>query len=86
MPKQGLQMKKAATTHPALMNLGASPKKEGDPAGSSSLERGRAGKSKVFMKRHYLYTELKQIPVAVEQSSCIQVLEDFLRNRVKNIG
>lgn len=37
------------------------------------------------MKRNYLYNELKQIPVTVEQSSCLQILEDFLRNRIKTI-
>ena len=37
------------------------------------------------MKRHFLYNEIKQIPVTVEQSSCLQILEDFLRNRIRSM-
>jgi hypothetical protein len=37
------------------------------------------------MKRDYLYSELKSIPVTVEQSSCLQILEDFLRNRIRSL-
>ena len=37
------------------------------------------------MKRDYLYGELKSIPVTVEQSSCLQILEDFLRNRIRSL-
>jgi len=37
------------------------------------------------LKRNHLYSELKQIPVTVEQSSCLQILEDFLKNRVRTM-
>ena len=64
---------------PGLGNLAASPLKDKN-------EEQKRERSKVLMKRHHLYSELKQIPVHVEQSSCIQVLEDFLRNRVRTIN
>lgn len=48
-------------------------------------EKQKINSSKVHMKRHFLYNELKQIPVQVEQSSCLQILEDFLRNRIKSL-
>jgi hypothetical protein len=37
------------------------------------------------MKRDYLYSELKSIPVTVEQQSNLQILEDFLRNKIKTM-
>jgi len=74
--------KKGQSHHPALMKLAASPAKEGT---ASAIEQQKLNSSKVFVKRHYLYTELGQIPVTVEQSSCLQVLEDFLRSRVKTL-
>jgi hypothetical protein len=39
----------------------------------------------VYIKRDYLYSELKSIPVTVEQQSNLQILEDFLRNKIKTM-
>lgn len=39
----------------------------------------------MFLKRDYLYSELKSIPVTVEQQSNLQILEDFLRNKIKTM-
>lgn len=72
--------RKGQSHHPALTTLAASPSKDG---GASAIERQKVNASKVYLKRHALYTELGQIPVTVEQSSCLQILEDFLRNRVR---
>ena len=69
-------MQKMQSAMPEFMKIAASPEKDQN-------DQHKKERSKVLMKRHHLYTELKQIPVHVEQSSCIQVLEDFLRNRVK---
>jgi hypothetical protein len=38
--------------------------------------------SKVYLKRHALYKELKGINVSVENSSTLEVIKDFLRNKV----
>lgn len=76
------KMKKMQSHAPALMNLAGSPAKEGLLA---PIERQKLNSSKVYTKRHYLYSELGQIPVTVEQSSCLQILEDFLRNRIKTV-
>ena len=73
-----MDIKKGQSHHPELMKLAGSPQKE-------NLDRSKLNSSKVFMKRHALYTELKSISVTVEQSSCVQILEDFLRNRIKTI-
>jgi hypothetical protein len=75
-------MKKGLSHPAALMRLAASPAKDGPP---SAIEQQKLNSSKVFLKRHSLYSELGQIPVTVEQSSCLQILEDFLRNRVKTL-
>lgn len=77
-----LMKKKGQSHHPALMNLAGSPGKE---LASSAIQQQRLNESKVYLKRHYLYSELGEIPVTVEQSSCLQILEDFLRNRIKTI-
>jgi hypothetical protein len=37
------------------------------------------------VKRNFLYNELKQVMVSVENCACLFLLEDFLRNRIKNI-
>jgi hypothetical protein len=65
------------------MNLAASPDK--DLLIKNEIDKRVLEKSKVYLKRHMLYSELKTIDVTVEQSSCLQILEDFLRNRIKNI-
>ena len=57
-------------------NLGGSPKKE---------TQAEIAQSKVQLLRHLLFTSLKQVYYPVEQTSCIQVLEDFLRNGVKSL-
>lgn len=75
LPAPQRMKKKGQSHHPALMNL----------AGSNAIEKQKLMQSKVYMKRHYLYNELQQIPVTVEQSSCLQILEDFLRNKIKTI-
>lgn len=72
--------KKGLSHHPALMQLAASPVKGGGP---SAIESQKVASSRVYLKRHSLYAELTQIPVTVEQSTCLQLLEDFLRNKVK---
>lgn len=74
-------LKKKGQSHlPALANLAASPVKD-----QSAIVLQRVNQSKVYLKRHSLYSELGQIPVTVEQSTCLQVLEDFLRNKVKTV-
>mmetsp|Transcript_11609 Transcript_11609/g.17580 ORF Transcript_11609/g.17580 Transcript_11609/m.17580 type:complete len:81 (+) Transcript_11609:2545-2787(+) len=60
-----LPVKKGQSHHPALMNLAGSPSKQ------NPVDKSKLNSSKVFMKRHQLYSELKQIPVTVEQSSCV---------------
>ena len=40
-------------------------------------------KSQVYQKRHKLFTELKQVPLNIQQSDNIWLLEDFLLKRVK---
>ena len=40
-------------------------------------------KSQVFQRRHKLFTELKQVPLNIQQSDNIWLLEDFLLKRVK---
>ena len=80
--KPQLMKKKGQSHHPALMNLAGSPAKD---LASSAIQQQRLNESKVYLKRHYLYSELGEIPVTVEQSSCLQILEDFLRNRIKTI-
>ena len=37
------------------------------------------------MKRNFLYKELNQVLVSVEQCASLYLLEDFLRNRIKNM-
>ena len=69
-------MKKAKSHHPALLKLAASPNK---------IEQTNINYSKVYAKRDYLYSELKSIPVTVEQQSNLQILEDFLRNKIKTM-
>jgi hypothetical protein len=74
-------MKRKGASHlPALSTLAASPEKSGGP---SAIVQQKVNSSKVYLKRHSLYGELGQIPVTVEQSTCLQLLEDFLRNKVK---
>lgn len=72
--------KKGVSHHPALLQLAASPQKDG---GSTAITQQKVNSSRVYLKRHALYSELAQIPVTVEQSTCLQLLEDFLRNKVK---
>lgn len=73
-------MKKAKSHHPALMKLAASPEK-----GENQIDQQKINYSKVYLKRDYLYSELKSIPVTVEQQSNLQILEDFLRNKIKTM-
>jgi len=40
-------------------------------------------KSQVYQKRYKLFTELKQVPLNIQQSDNIWLLEDFLLKRVK---
>jgi hypothetical protein len=47
---------------------------------TSAKDRGH---SKVFMKRNFLYTELKHVLISVEQCASLYLLEDFLRNKIK---
>jgi len=61
-------MKKGLSHPAALMKLAASPAKDGTP---SAIEQQKLNSSKGFLKRHSLYSELGQIPVTVEQSSCL---------------
>ena len=75
--------RKVQSTHPAIMSLAASPGKNEQI--KSEIEKRNLEKSKVYLKRHMLYSELKNIPVTVEQSSCLQILEDFLRNRIRTM-
>ena len=75
-------LKRGQSHLPALQNLAGSPNKHPD---GTTLMKSTLDASKVFLKRHQLYNELKQIPVTVEQSSCLQVLEDFLRNQIKTM-
>ena len=76
-------VQKNQTTAPMFAkNLGASPQKQTD---KSAIDKGKLAASKVYIKRDHLYSELDHIPVTVEQSSCFQILEDFLRNRVKTM-
>jgi hypothetical protein len=42
--------------------------------------------SKVLLKRHKLYQELQTVVVAIDQSSTLQVLEDFLRNNIRSLS
>lgn len=61
-----LQMQKnSKSTMPEFMNIAAS------PLIKDKNEKNKRERSKVLMKRHQLYSELKQIPVHVEQSSCV---------------
>lgn len=76
-----IPFKKAKSAHPALLKLAASPQK----GIASEQEKQLVNQTKVYLKRNHLYSELKQIPVTVEQSSCLQILEDFLRNRVRTM-
>ena len=61
-------MKKAKTDFPELGGLAAE-------TTEASLTQ-----SKVHLLRHLLFRTMRQSYVAVESSSCLQVLEDFLRN------
>jgi hypothetical protein len=42
------------------------------------------GVSKVFVKRDYLYNEMKNITVSVDHCASMWLLEDFLRSRIKS--
>jgi hypothetical protein len=61
-------LKRGQSHLPALQNLAGSPNKHPD---GTTLMKSTLDASKVFLKRHQLYNELKQIPVTVEQSSCL---------------
>ncbi len=41
-------------------------------------------KSKVFIKRNFLFSELKQVLISVEQCASLWLLEDFLRTKIKS--
>ena len=71
---------KASSHHPAFMHLA-----DQSAASSSNNMTPEAGFSKVYLKRNFLYTELKQVLVSVEQCASLILLEDFLRNRIKTI-
>ena len=60
-----IMKKKGVSHHPALMNLAGSPGK------STAIDKQRVNQSKVYIKRHSLYNDLGQIPVTVEQSTCL---------------
>jgi hypothetical protein len=61
-------MKKGKSHHPSLHHLAGSPKKE---VAANAIEQAKVEQSKVYIKRHHLFAELGQIPVTVEQSSCL---------------
>lgn len=63
-------MSKTKSHHPAFKQLGAFTEKP-------------ENHSKVFVKRNYLYSELKQVLISVEQCASLYLLEDFLRNKIK---
>jgi len=65
---------KSSSHHPAFLALA-------DHSAGCSDEN----LSKVFMKRNFLYSELKQVLVSVEQCASLFLLEDFLRNRIKTM-
>lgn len=73
-----ISFKKSQSMAPAMHNLAASPNKDG--TSQSSLHQ-----SKVHLMRHLLFRTMKNSHVSVEQSSCMQVLEDFLRNQVRSM-
>lgn len=62
-----IPFKKAKSAHPALLKLAASPQK----GIATEQEKQLVNQTKVYLKRNHLYSELKQIPVTVEQSSCL---------------
>lgn len=41
--------------------------------------------SKVYVKRNFLYGELKHVLISVEQCASLWLLEDFLRNKIKTL-
>ena len=60
-----------------IMSLAASPKK-----GSKT---SAAEKSKVYLKRHQLYTELSKVHINGDLSFCMQQIEDLLRNKFRSV-
>ncbi len=66
---------KASSHQPAFISLAGAP----NAAGASMNQ------SKVFLKRNFLFNELKQVLVSVEQCASLFLLEDFLRNRIRNM-
>lgn len=65
-------MQKSQSHHPAFQHLA-----------DSSM--GEELHSKVYIKRNFLYNELKQVLVSVEQCASLFLLEDFLRNRIRTM-
>lgn len=51
-----------------MKKLAGSPSKQDY---TKEIEKSKINSSKVYLKRHFLYSEIKQIPVTVEQSSCL---------------
>jgi hypothetical protein len=66
-------IQKAVSHHPAFLHLA-------DQSASAA-----EAPSKVYQKRNFLFTELKQVMVSVEQCASLFLLEDFLRNRIKTM-
>lgn len=73
MPPPNLM--KTSSHQPAFMSLAGAP----NAAASAQYQ------SKVFLKRNFLFNELKQVLVSVEQCASLFLLEDFLRNRIRNL-
>ena len=50
----------------------------------STHEKEESDHSEVFLKRDALYKDLKTVNVSVEYSSTLEVIKDFLRNKINN--
>lgn len=74
MPPPSTSLQKAVSVQPAFLHLA-------DQSALSAMETP----SKVYMKRNFLYNELKTVMVSVEQCASLFLLEDFLRNRIKTM-
>jgi len=63
-------VQKASSHHPAFLVLG---------------DQLQVEHSKVFAKRNFLYSELQQVLISVEQCASLWLLEDFLRNKIRTV-
>jgi hypothetical protein len=64
---------KSNSHHPAFLVLGGEKNIEDLPH------------SKVYLKRNFLYNELQQVLISVEQCASLWLLEDFLRNKIRTM-